>query len=196
MKIKTPSLKKRLARLPSTKSNRIGKGRIKRALAKLNPLKKSEQPEPWMPLTPWDAFRELSRIRHEMDRLWSRWPHWPRRDREAMTVAEWSPRVDISEDGKGYLIKAELPGVNKEDVRITVRDGGLSIRGERRTEVEEKGKKLHRREWTYGSFERRFALPPGTDPDSITSEFKDGLLKVHVPKSPDAKSKATQVEIR
>ena len=196
MKIKIPRLKNRLARLPRAKSNRIGKGKIKRALAQLSPLKKSEDVEPWMPLARWDPFRELSRIQRDMDRLWSRWLGWSGLEKEPMTMAEWSPRVDISEDDKEYVVKTELPGVNKEDVRITVEGGMLSIRGERKGEREEKSKKFHRKEWSYGSFERRFAMPPGTEANKIASEFKDGLLKVHVPKSPEARSKATQIEIR
>jgi HSP20 family protein len=193
MKLKIPKLKGRLARLPRAKSSRVGRGAIKRALIKLKP-RSTELP---MPAIGPDLFREIKRIHRQMDRLWSSWPGWWRRPaNQPMTLPDWSPRVDISEDEKEYVIKAELPGVNKEDVRVTVRDDGLSIRGERKTEVEEKRKRFHRREWSYGRFERAFVLPRGIDTGGFTAEFKDGLLQVHVPKSREARPQPTEVQIQ
>jgi HSP20 family protein len=115
--------------------------------------------------------------------------------KEAMTVAEWVPLVDIVEDEKEYLIKAELPEVKKEDVKVTVEDDVLTITGERKYEKEEKGKKYHRVERAYGSFERSFTLPEDADGSKVSAEFKDGILKVRLPKSEKAKPKAVEVKV-
>jgi HSP20 family protein len=113
-----------------------------------------------------------------------------------MTVAQWAPLVDITEDDKEYLVKAELPEVKKEEVKVTVEEGVLSIHGERKVEKEEKGRKFHRIERAYGSFERSFTLPDDADATRITSDFKDGVLKVRLPKSPTAKPKAIEVTVQ
>lgn len=112
-----------------------------------------------------------------------------------MTVSEWTPLVDITEDEKEYLIKAELPEVKKEDVKVTVEDGVLTITGERKFEKEEKDKKYHRIERAYGSFMRSFTLPDTAAGDKVSAEFKDGVLKVHLPKSPEAKPKSIDVKV-
>ena len=112
-----------------------------------------------------------------------------------MTVSEWAPLVDLVEDDKEYLIKAELPEVKKEDVKVTVENGVLSIGGERKFEKEEENKKYHRIERAYGSFMRSFALPQDAAGDKINAEFKDGVLKVHLPKSAEAKPKSIDVKI-
>ncbi len=115
--------------------------------------------------------------------------------KEALTVAQWSPLVDITEDEKEYLIKAELPDVKKEDVRLTVENDVLAISGERTFEKEEKGKKYHRIERAYGSFVRSFTLPEDADGSRVTADFKDGMLQVHLPKSQKAKPKAIEIKV-
>jgi HSP20 family protein len=115
--------------------------------------------------------------------------------KEAITVTEWSPLVDISEDDKEYIVKAELPEMKKEEIKINVHDDVLSISGERKYEKEEKGKKYHRVERAYGSFMRSFTLPEDADGSKVNAEYKDGLLKVHLPKSEKAKPKAIEVKV-
>jgi HSP20 family protein len=115
--------------------------------------------------------------------------------KEAMTVAEWSPLVDITEDEKEYLIKAELPDMKKEDVRLTVENDVLAISGQRTFEKEEKGKKYHRIERAYGSFVRSFTLPEDADESRVSADFKDGMLQVHLPKSEKAKPKAIEIRV-
>lgn len=132
-------------------------------------------------------------------RLSSLWNWEPPRlangQEETLTTAEWSPNVDIVEDEKEFLIKAELPEMKREDVKVTVDDNVLTISGERRQEKEEKNKRYHRIECEYGSFLRSFTLPAGTVGDKVAAEFKDGVLRVHLPK--DMKSAATKsVEIK
>lgn len=150
----------------------------------------------WEPFTSrWDPFKELE----DMERRLSAWFGWPLRrregEKEALTVAEWSPLVDIEESEKEYLIKAELPEVKKEDVKISVQEDVLTISGERKSEKEEKGKKYHRVERCYGSFMRSFTLPEDADGTKVTAEYKDGVLRIHLPKSEKAKPKAIEVKV-
>lgn len=150
----------------------------------------------WEPFkTRWDPFKELE----DMEKRLSTWLGQPagRRDgdKESLTVAEWSPLVDITEDEKEYLIKAEIPEMKKDDIKISVQDNVLSISGERKYEKEEKGKKYHRVERAYGSFVRSFTLPEDADGGKVGAEYKDGVLKVHLPKSEKAKPKAIEVKV-
>lgn len=112
-----------------------------------------------------------------------------------MTLTDWAPSVDIGENDTEFVVKAELPEVKKEDIKVNIEDGILSISGERRVEKEETGMKFHRVERAYGSFERTFGLPDQADPEKITSEYKDGILTVHLPKNPAAKSSAHQIPV-
>src|SRR5882757_3060545 len=110
---------------------------------------------------------------------------------DSLAVADWSPEVDISEDDQGYLLKADLPEMKKTDVRVTVEDGILSVSGECKTQKEDEKKKFHRIERSFGTFRRNFTLPEDADSTKVTAEFRDGVLKVHLPTTPIAKSKAT-----
>ena len=112
-----------------------------------------------------------------------------------MTITQWAPSVDIIEDDKEYLVKADLPEVKKEDVKVTVENGVLTITGERKFEKEEKDKKYHRIERSYGNFFRSFTLPDAADGSKVNAEFKDGVLKVHLPKSEKTKPKAVEVKV-
>jgi HSP20 family protein len=112
-----------------------------------------------------------------------------------LRVADWAPSVDISETDSAYLIKGEIPGVKKEDVKVTIQDGMLTIQGERKQEKEEKGKKFHRVECSYGSFVRSFRVPEDADENKVKAEFKDGMINVTLPKSARAKTKAINVSV-
>ena len=113
-----------------------------------------------------------------------------------MTRGDWAPRVDIVETEKEFTIKAEIPDVKKEEVKITVDNGVLSIHGERKKEKEEKGKKFHRVERYYGSFTRSFTLPDNVDETKIEASFKDGMLNLQIPKSKKSNPKAIEVKIK
>ena len=95
----------------------------------------------------------------------------------------WRPGVDIYEEDNGVTLKADLPGIDKKDISIDVKDGVLTLSGERSDESETKEKNFYRRERTYGKFQRVFTLPEGVNADDIKADFKDGVLKVHVPKA-------------
>ena len=113
-----------------------------------------------------------------------------------MTAGDWAPRVDIAETETEFVIKAEIPEVKKEDVKISVEDGALKISGERKQEKEEKDKKFHRVERFYGSFMRSFILPDNIDESKIEATFKDGVLNVALPKTEKAKPKALEVKVK
>lgn len=143
-----------------------------------------------------DPFRELEEMERRFATLFGRVPARRVDGREeTMTVFEWAPLVDIVENEHEYLIKAELPEVKREEVKVTVQDGTLTIAGERTIEKEEKDKKYHRIERAYGHFARSFTLPEDSDPTRIRAEFKDGVLNVHVAKAEHARPKRVEVEV-
>jgi HSP20 family protein len=144
-------------------------------------------------LTKWNPLRELEQLQSQLGSIFSRRPL--RADGENLAIAEWAPLVDIAEDEKEFTITAELPDVKREDVKITAEDGMLRITGERKFEKEEKNKKFHRIERSFGSFERSFTLPEGIKKDAIAAEYKDGVLKVRVPKAEVAKPKSVDIKV-
>jgi HSP20 family protein len=144
----------------------------------------------------WDPFRDLDEISSRFNRVFGQL--LPRREsgRESMMVADWVPSVDIAEDDKEYLIKAEIPEVDKKDVKVTVQEGVLAIQGERKKEAEENGKKFRRVERLYGAFLRTFTLPEDADETKVSAEFKDGMLLVHLPKTEKPKPKTVEVKVQ
>jgi HSP20 family protein len=146
-------------------------------------------------MTRWNQLRQLEALQHGLGTLFSRPPALRAEGhQESLAVAEWAPLVDISEDDTEYLIKAELPEVKKEDVKVTAEAGTLTIMGERKFEKEEKGRKYHRVERAYGSFGRSFSLPADASPAKVSAEFKNGVLVVHLVK--DEKAKPQHVEVK
>lgn len=147
-------------------------------------------------ITRWDPFREFDDLQDRLATLFGRAPVKNSGEmREAMSVAQWAPLVDISEDDKEYLIKAELPDVKREEVKVSVQNDVLNITGERKYEKEEKNKKVHRIERAYGNFARTFAIPDDADAEHVSAEFRDGILHVHLPKSAKVKPKTVEVKV-
>ena len=145
-----------------------------------------------MSLVKWDPLRDIADV---FDR-YTKSIGWPRTGgQEAVATGDWSPRVDIVETDKEFQIKAELPEVKKEDLKVTIENGALTIQGERKQEKEEKGKKFHRIERYYGSFIRSFSLPENVDEDEIKASFKDGMLVLSLPKTEPAKPKGVEVKV-
>jgi HSP20 family protein len=145
-------------------------------------------------LTRWEPLREMEEFQNRLSTLFGR-PSHRGNGREEITLPDWTPLADITEDEREYLIKAELPEVRKEDVKVTVENGVLTISGERKFEKEEKKRKYHRVERGYGTFMRSFALPDDADFSKVNAEFKNGVLTVHVPKSEQAKPKQIEVKV-
>ena len=147
-------------------------------------------------LTRWDPFKELEETHNRLARVFGLQPaRVPNGDKETMTITEWAPSVDISEDDKEWLVKADLPEVKKDDVKVAVENGVLTLTGERKFEKVEKDRKYHRIERSYGNFLRSFTLPDAADGSKVSAEFKDGVLRVHLPKSEKARPKAVEVKV-
>lgn len=147
----------------------------------------------WEPFR-WAPTRDMERALRQFDRMFGRWPRLTEEAGES--AIEWSPLADITETEKEYLIKAELPEVKAEDIKITVENGMLTLSGERRQEKEAKGEKMHRVERFYGSFLRSFELPADADGEHIRAESKDGVLAVHVPKLEVKKPKPIEIKVQ
>jgi len=154
-------------------------------LTKLNPL----------PTTRWDPFKELANFERRLEQVFGRAPEIAGDGGEPIAERLWEPLTDITEDDKEFIVKVELPEMKKEDVKVTVENGTLRISGERKAEKEEKTKKYHRIERSYGSFLRAFTLPEGADGTKISADYKDGMLTVHLPKTAEAKPKAIDVKV-
>lgn len=150
----------------------------------------------WNPFrsTAWDPFKDLEEFEQRLASTMGRIMPKPNGE-EAITTTDWAPLVDITEDEKEFVVKAELPGLKKEEVKVTVEEGVMTISGERKVEKEEKTRKYHRVERAYGKFERSFTLPEQADGAKITAEFKDGVLQVHLPKLEKAPAKSQEVKI-
>jgi len=116
-------------------------------------------------------------------------------DGDGNIVTQWIPRADVSERGDAYVIKAELPGVSKDDVKITLDENVLTVKGEKKQEKEEKDRNYHRVERSYGSFERSFRLPTSVKSDKIDAMYKDGVLTITLPKAEEAKPKEIEVKV-
>ncbi len=152
----------------------------------------------WNPLSTlsrWNPLRDFDEVQKRMSSLLDFAPQGNGGEKEHLTVSEWSPSVDISEDDKDYLVKAELPEVKKEDVKVSVENGVLTITGERKFEKEERNKKYHRIERAYGNFTRSFALPEAVKAEKVSAEFKDGILHVRLPKDESAKPKSIEIKV-
>lgn len=145
------------------------------------------------------AKKELTLIR-DIDRFFNEptWPalHWPSFRFFGATEAAWNPGIDVFEKGNRLFTRIDLPGLKKEDVKVEVTDGHLTISGERRREEEEKEKEFYRCEREYGSFYRVVPLPEGVKAEEVSATFADGVLEVSVPLPAKAKTGAKTVEIR
>ncbi len=146
-----------------------------------------------MSLIRWDPFADVENMFNRMMPRLSRMPRLSLEEDGGVSV-EWTPSADISETDKEYLVRADLPGMKKEDVKVTYSDGLLTIQGERKQHKEETTEKFHRVENYYGSFSRAFTLPDNIKPDAIRCETKDGVLSVHIPKAEQKKPKEITVQ--
>jgi HSP20 family protein len=151
-----------------------------------------------MTIVQWDPFRELEDMKDRLNRMFGRGalarPSTTGKD-EDLAAFDWAPSVDIVETPDEFQIKAELPDVKKEDVKVSLDDGVLRIEGERKQEKEEKDKKYHRIERSFGSFLRTFSLPDNIEQSAVKAEFKDGILNVRIHKSAQRKPKSIEVKI-
>jgi HSP20 family protein len=146
----------------------------------------------------WDPFEELEALSYRMNRLLglTRWAGSG--DQASAPAIDWFPSCDITETEEAYRIRVELPNVDKDDVQVTLENSVLTVAGERRDEREEEGVQFHRRELSYGSFERRFTMPRDADESKIEATFAAGLLDVVIAKSTptSSASKVREITVR
>ncbi|MDD3581680.1 MAG: Hsp20/alpha crystallin family protein [Desulfobacca sp.] len=146
-----------------------------------------------MELTEWRPFREVSRLRREMDRLWDDYFGPGRRGLKPLE-AEWAPVVDISESADQVTVKAEIPGLEAKDIDISLSGDLLTIKGEKKSEREEKDENYHLVERSYGSFSRSLRLPVGVEAEKIQASYKQGVLTITCPKKEEVKAKPIEVK--
>lgn len=147
-----------------------------------------------MSIVRWEPFGEIDSLFNRlMPTMFNRWPS--RFASSNGNNIEWAPSADISETDQEYLIRAQLPAVNKDDVKVTVDQGMITIEGERKQKTENKNEKLHRVESFYGHFTRSFSLPEKVEENAIRCDSKDGVLTVHIPKAQSPKQQPKQIKV-
>ena len=140
--------------------------------------------------------RAIDRLQREMNRAFDGLFRGDLFDADTFMNRSWSPAVDISETNDSYLIRAELPGLKKDEVKITIENNTIAIRGEKKNDTEKKGENFHVVERSYGSFERTFTLPGAIKNDSVEARFEDGILSVTLPKTEASKQNVIDVKVR
>ena len=155
---------------------------------------------PSQSVTRWNsefpAFRGLHSLQNDMNRIFEEFFRGDIVAGDSFFSKDWSPAVDIVENKDQYILKAELPGMKKDDVKITVENNVLTIRGEKKNEVEQKEENYHRVERSYGSFERSFAIPGTIKTNDIDAQYKEGVLTLTLPKAEEAKPKMIDVKVQ
>ena len=144
-------------------------------------------------LVRWNPWNEVGRLQRDMNDLFYNRLNGPEGDTELS--GGWRPEVDIFEDPERFLLSAELPGLEPDDVDIKVEDHTLTLSGERKLEFEDRKESYHRIERTYGKFSRTFSLPESVDAEKILAEYKNGLLKVSIPKKPQVLPKKISIKV-
>lgn len=144
-------------------------------------------------LTPLRPFRELTTLREEMDKLWNRFfGEWPSME---PSRGEWAPSLDVSETKDNIAVKAEVPGMDAKDIDISLANDVLTVKGEKKQQKEEKDENYHRVERSYGAFSRSIRLPREVQSDKIKANYKNGVLKITLPKSEEAKKKEIKIKV-
>jgi len=141
-----------------------------------------------MTLVRWTPWQELENMNRQLSHLLDDSPFGATGE-----TGQWAPKVDIRETDDALLVQAELPGIDKKDVHLEVKDGVLTLSGERRYEKDVKEENVHRVERAYGSFSRSFSLPSNVDANKVNAGMKDGVLEVRLPKRESAKPKAITI---
>src|SRR5215510_10713600 len=140
-----------------------------------------------MAVVRWTPMGNLQSFQHEMNRMFDQCFRGGNGEAAGTGPGSWTPAVDIHETDDGFVIKAELPGVSRDDVSVDVHQNTLTLRGQRKHEAEVKNERYHRVERAYGTFQRSFVLPTVVDQDKAQATYKDGVLELHLPKSEAAK---------
>jgi HSP20 family protein len=147
-----------------------------------------------MTLIRWEPARELQTIQSEVNRLFDTFFDLPSSS-ERNEARRWLPAMDLLEDGDDYVLRADLPGLSAEDVRVSLDQNLLTISGQRRSEHEQRGEGVHRLERAYGSFTRTLTLPDGVAAEQIRASLKDGVLEVRVPKPAERRPQEIEIKV-
>lgn len=156
-----------------------------------------------MSLVRWNPVRDLATfpadilgMQREMNKMFDRFFRGGTVDNGDLIPTSWLPAMDLVENDNTYVAKVELPGVSKDDVKITLQDNTLTIRGEKKSEKETKEANYHHLERSYGAFQRSFALPGSVKSDKVEAEYKDGILTITLPKSEESRRKQIDVRVK
>jgi HSP20 family protein len=147
-----------------------------------------------MTIVRWDPFRNMTTLQERINRIFDETASRPNYDDE-VSKCDWRPIVDIYDAENAIIINAELPGVTKENITLDVKENILTIKGERKAEEEVRKENYYRKERCFGLFERAFTLPSAIDPARITANFKEGVLRVEIPKPEEKKPKQIKINV-
>lgn len=146
-----------------------------------------------MELIRWNPGRDMFSLGHRMSNLFDELYNQTHRDNSERSAWRWDPMVDIYDNDENIVIKAELPGLDKKDIVVDVKENVLTLKGERSTTHEVKEEKFYRKERISGKFERAFTLPKNVDPEKIKADYTDGVLQIKIPKPETRKPKKITV---
>ena len=146
-----------------------------------------------MAIVRWEPLREFSTLQNEMNRLFNTVFDAPTPGNGGSTLRRWMPAMDLVETGDHFVLRADLPGLTEDDVKIEFEDGTLTVSGERKSEHEAKGEGFYRVERAFGSFSRSLTLPQGIDPEAVTASFDRGVLEISIPKPEEKKPRRIEI---
>ena len=147
-----------------------------------------------MAIVRWEPFRELATLQNEVNRLFNSAFDAPTPSNGG-AARRWMPAMDLVETGDHFVLRADLPGMGEDDVKIEFEDGTLTVSGERKSEHESKGEGYHRVERAFGAFSRSLTLPQGVDPEAVSASFDRGVLEVHIPKPEERKPRRISIGV-
>ncbi len=148
-----------------------------------------------MTIVRWDPFRNMTTLQDRINRVFDETVNKSKDYNDDVSKCDWRPVVDIYDSEKAIVINAELPGVTKENITLGVKENILTLKGERKSEAEAKKENYYRMERCYGAFERAFTLPSAIDPQKIKANFKDGVLKIEIPKPEEKRPKQVTINV-
>lgn len=140
----------------------------------------------------WNPFRDEDRFETDFNRLFNSF--WHQGVDDPAVVKEWLPSVDLYEEKDKVVVRAELPGIKKEDISLTLKEDTLILQAERKQEREEENEQYHVREGSYGTFHRVLTLPADVKAEKATADYKDGVLTIHLPKIEETKARKIKIE--
>jgi len=146
-----------------------------------------------MAIVRWEPFREMSTLQNEMNRLFNTVFETPSPSNGGSTLRRWMPAMDLVETDDHFVLRADLPGMTEDDVKIEFDDGTLTVSGERKAEHESKNEGYYRVERAFGSFSRSLTLPQGIDAEAVTANFENGVLEVRIPKPEERKPRRIEI---